>query len=66
MITHSRPTTTRITVAQRYCLVVGLFLLIRSVTMLLGDPVFAMPRSAWRAVLQAEVAAGRASRRSSR
>ncbi|MGV9611422.1 hypothetical protein [Nocardia xishanensis] len=56
MITHSRPTATRTTVAQWYCLVVGLFLLIRSVTTLLGDPVFATPGSGWRAVLQAVVA----------
>ncbi|MEU6187768.1 hypothetical protein [Nocardia sp. NPDC047038] len=43
------------TATQWYCSVVGLFLLIRSLTTLLGDPAFSLPGSGWRAALQAVV-----------
>ncbi|MET7770522.1 hypothetical protein [Nocardia sp. NPDC005366] len=44
------------TAAQWYCLVVGLFLLVRAVTTLVGDAEFTLPGSGWRATLQLVVA----------
>lgn len=41
---------------QWYCLIVGAFLLVRSVTTLLTDPDFTLPGSGWRACLQLVVA----------
>lgn len=54
----SRPTLSlsKATPTQWYCVVVGVFLLVRSVTTLIGDPDFGLPGSGWRASLQLVVA----------
>ncbi|MFI2281192.1 hypothetical protein [Nocardia beijingensis] len=44
------------TVAQWYCLIVGAFLLVRSVTTLITGAEFTLPGSGWRACLQLVVA----------